>query len=121
MKYCKFFNRGVGFFSSISEDFFLISFEKRFKQKGLNKQKKMFSGLTNQVSSWMGQVKGGENHDEEVPTPTVVQTSEPLEQTQSPQQQQPNLMEPQEENVALGDEEDKKQRFVIYFFFVNRF
>lgn len=75
----------------------------------------MFSGLTNQVSSWMGQVKGGENHDEEVPTPTVVQSSEPLEQTQSPQQQHQNLMEPQEENVALGGEEDdKKQRFVIH-------
>lgn len=75
----------------------------------------MFSGLTNQVSSWMGQVKGGENHDEEVPTPTVVQSSEPLEQTQSPQQQHQNLMEPQEENVALGDEENKKERFVIFF------
>lgn len=77
----------------------------------------MFSGLTNQVSSWMGQVKGGENHDEEVPTPTVVQSSEPLEQTQSPQQQHQNLMEPQEENVALGDEENKKERFVIFFFY----
>lgn len=76
----------------------------------------MFSGLTNQVSSWMGQVKGGENHDEEVPSPTVVQTSsEPLEQTQSPQQQHQNLLEPQEENVALGDEEEKRERFVTIF------
>lgn len=29
----------------------------------------MFSGLTNQVSSWMGAAKG-EPQDEEVPTPT---------------------------------------------------
>lgn len=28
----------------------------------------MFSGLTNQVSSWMGSAKG--EHDEQVPTPT---------------------------------------------------
>lgn len=28
----------------------------------------MFSGLTNQVSSWMGSVKG--DHEEKVPTPT---------------------------------------------------
>lgn len=36
----------------------------------------MFSGLTNQVSSWMGAAKG-EPQDEEVPTPTKDATGEP--------------------------------------------
>ncbi|XP_063364268.1 synapse-associated protein of 47 kDa isoform X4 [Cydia amplana] len=36
----------------------------------------MFSGLTNQVSSWMGAAKG-EPQDEEVPTPTKEATGEP--------------------------------------------
>lgn len=36
---------------------------------------KMFSGLTNQVSSWMGAAKG-EPQDEEVPTPTKEATGE---------------------------------------------
>lgn len=36
----------------------------------------MFSGLTNQVSSWMGAAKG-EPQDEEVPTPTKEVTGEP--------------------------------------------
>lgn len=36
----------------------------------------MFSGLTNQVSSWMGAAKG-EPQDEEVPTPTKEATAEP--------------------------------------------
>ncbi|XP_063542628.1 synapse-associated protein of 47 kDa isoform X5 [Cydia strobilella] len=36
----------------------------------------MFSGLTNQVSSWMGAAKG-EPQDEEVPTPTKEPTGEP--------------------------------------------
>lgn len=35
----------------------------------------MFSGLTNQVSSWMGAAKG-EPQDEEVPTPTKEATGE---------------------------------------------
>lgn len=35
----------------------------------------MFSGLTNQVSSWMGAAKG-EPQDEEVPTPTKEATAE---------------------------------------------
>lgn len=35
----------------------------------------MFSGLTNQVSSWMGAAKG-EPQDEEVPTPTKDATGE---------------------------------------------
>lgn len=35
----------------------------------------MFSGLTNQVSSWMGAAKG-EPQDEEVPTPTKEATVE---------------------------------------------
>lgn len=30
----------------------------------------MFSGLTNQVSSWIGSSKGGENPEEKLPTPT---------------------------------------------------
>ncbi|KAI8437286.1 hypothetical protein MSG28_011659 [Choristoneura fumiferana] len=36
----------------------------------------MFSGLTNQVSSWMGAAKG-DPQDEEVPTPTKEATAEP--------------------------------------------
>ena len=51
----------------------------------------MFSGLSNQVTSWMGSVKG-EPQDEDVPTPTLQQTQKETE-AQEPQSQQPPLEE----------------------------
>lgn len=53
----------------------------------------MFSGLTNQVSSWMGAAKG-EPQDEEVPTPTKEATVEP-------------------------SAEGEKQRFIVYIHFTS--
>lgn len=52
----------------------------------------MFSGLTNQVSSWMGAAKG-EPQDEEVPTPTKDATGE-----------------------AAAEGEKQRYRFFVYIF-----
>lgn len=68
----------------------------------------MFSGLSNQVTSWMGAVKG-EPQDEEVPTPTVIpqnDTEQVVEEIPSEPQQ---LLE--EVPIAVeGDEAAKVQR-----------
>lgn len=67
----------------------------------------MFSGLSNQVTSWMGAVKG-EPQDEEVPTPTLIpqnDTQQVEEIASEPQQ----LLE--EVPIAVeGDEAAKVQR-----------
>ena len=59
----------------------------------------MFSGLTNQVSSWMGKAQ-----DEEVPTPPQSATA------LNPEESVQNLIE----NVEIADPEnpDQKQRYV---------
>lgn len=68
----------------------------------------MFSGFSNQVTSWMGAVKG-EPHDEEVPSPTVQQSSssEPQQQQQQPQQSsEPQNSQPLEDvPIAIEGEE----------------
>lgn len=84
----------------------------------LLKNKKMFSGLTNQMSSWMGSVKG-EPQDEEVPTPTGMENPKSSEQMLSSQQQQPLEEVPVAEDVLEGavDEAGKIQRYVFIHFF----
>lgn len=76
----------------------------------------MFSGFSNQVTSWMGAVKG-EPHDEEVPSPTVQQSSssEPQQQQQQPQQSSdPQNSQPLEDvPIAIeGEEGANVQRWV---------
>ncbi len=65
----------------------------------------MFSGLSNQVTSWMGSVKG-EPQDEEVPTPAFQESNN--EQAQIAETSQQQL-----EDVPIaseGDEGAKVQR-----------
>lgn len=65
----------------------------------------MFSGLSNQVTSWMGTVKG-EPQDEEVPTPV-------LQESNSEQAQNVEALQQQLEDVPIaseGDEGAKVQR-----------
>lgn len=88
----------------------------------------MFSGLTNQVTSWMGAVKG-EQGDEEVPQPPG--TGEPSDlQTQPEEGAGVGVDQAQAafENVPVGDGSDengaKATRFValhIIYHFVFRF
>lgn len=69
----------------------------------------MFSGLTNQVSSWMGKAQ-----DEEVPTPPQSATA------LNPEESVQNLIE----NVEIADPEnpDQKQRYVkLQQIFINSF
>lgn len=71
----------------------------------------MFSGLTNQVSSWMGAVRG--EHDEDVPQPTG---DEPEAQTQGADDGVTNQAQAAFENVPVGESgeegEAKATRFV---------
>lgn len=79
----------------------------------------MFSGLTNQVTSWMGAVKG-EQGDEEVPQPTG--TGEPSDLQTQPEEGGGSVDQAQAafENVPVGDGSDengaKATRFVTYEF-----
>lgn len=72
----------------------------------------MFAGLSNQVNSWMGAVKG-EPQDEEVPSPTL---QEQQEQQQQAELEHQNIMEqPPLEEVHIASESEegvKAQRFV---------
>lgn len=86
---------------------------KEFSQIGSycvgGKNWKMFSGFSNQVTSWMGAVKG-EPHDEEVPTPTLQQGVEP-----PPAQIEPQTSSQALEDVPItneGEEGVNVQRFV---------
>lgn len=77
----------------------------------------MFSGLTNQMSSWMGAVKG--DQDEEVPQP--VGGAAGSEEQPQPPQEAPQATEvataagdEQFENVPVGEDENgKATRFVF--------
>lgn len=65
----------------------------------------MFSGISNQVTSWMGTVKG-EPQDEEVPTPA-------LQESNNEQAQNAEALQQQLEDVPIaseGDEGAKVQR-----------
>lgn len=69
----------------------------------------MFSGLSNQVTSWIGAAKG-EPQDEEVPAPAASQVTDPAEsaaaysaQDQVPLDVDPTLTEG-------GEDGEKKQR-----------
>lgn len=65
----------------------------------------MFSGISNQVTSWMGSVKG-EPQDEDVPTPT-------LQESNNEQAQNADASQQQLEDVPIaseGDEGAKAQR-----------
>lgn len=64
----------------------------------------MFSGFTNQVTSWIGAAKG-EPQDEEVPVPTANSN----QQQQAPPE---NIQEQGQQPVAEGQEDaEKGQRF----------
>lgn len=74
----------------------------------------MFSGISNQVTSWMGTVKG-EPQDEEVPTPAFQESNN--EQAQNAETSQQLL-----EDVPIaseGDEGAKVQRYENFAFFMN--
>lgn len=79
----------------------------------------MFSGLTNQVTSWIGQAKG-EPQDEEVPAPPagMEQTEQVEPQPMSPQAQHSSELT-EELNVEGAEDGDKKQRFVYFSYIVN--
>lgn len=80
----------------------------------------MFSGLTNQVTSWMGAVKG-EQGDEEVPQPAGG-ASEPSDLQTQPEEGGGSVDQAQAafENVPVGDGSDengaKATRFVSYYY-----
>lgn len=68
----------------------------------------MFSGISNQVNSWMGSVKG-EPQDEEVPTPAFQESNnEQAQIAETSQQQLEGLSEIP--IVSEGDEGAKAQR-----------
>lgn len=81
----------------------------------------MFSGLSNQVTSWMGSVKG-EPQDEEVPTPTATLQNDTQQAAEIPQEIQQQPLE--EVPIASeGDEGVKVQRcannIFLFFMFKN--
>lgn len=76
----------------------------------------MFSGLSNQVTSWMGSVKG-EPQDEEVPTPTATLQNDTQQAAAGDILSQENQQPLEEVPIASeGDEGVKVQRCVHFFF-----
>lgn len=75
----------------------------------------MFSGFSNQVTSWMGAVKG-EPHDEEVPTPTPQQGVEPPAAIQPEPQSSSQTLEDVPITINEGEEGVNVQRFVKFIF-----
>lgn len=70
----------------------------------------MFSGLTNQVSSWMGAVKG-DPHDEEVPTPPNTASAVASDPQPSSVQPEPEKHEsPVDTTAGITDENGQRQR-----------
>lgn len=64
----------------------------------------MFSGISNQVTSWMGSVKG-EPQDEEVPTPAFQESNNEPQYAETSQQQLEDVP-----IASEGDEGAKVQR-----------
>ena len=81
----------------------------------------MFSGLTNQVSSWIGAAKG-DPHDEEVPAPPPTTSDNQDGELSQPQQHHQQQQQPTETPVAItsiNEDEEKKLRFFTHFLSLN--